>query len=336
MDLRELSGDDRLGFDGALLSNMFGDIADDDVVSTLDAAWRAGTRYFDTAPFHRAGFSETRVGQFLAHRDRDDYLLSTKVGRPMRNDANACPDDMTGGYARRTFLPANGIVYDYSEEGTLKSIDDSRQRLGVDRIDFVWVHDVAQDFHGDAWLGQFETARTGAFRALTKLREQHVISGWGIGVNRTEPIELLLGLSEVNPDGSLLAGRYTLLDHRHALQRVMPTAQAHGVDMVLGDPYNSGILSDETPFAYRNNSPAIAARVESINAVAKRHRVPIKAAALQFCLAHPATAAVIPVSHGPVQIAEDHRAMAVEIPAEFWHELRARDLVSPDAPLPSD
>ena len=118
------------------------------------------------------------------------------------------------------------MVYDYSEKGTLKSIEGSLNRLNVDRLDFVWVHDVAQDFHGDGWLAQFEIARTGAFYALSQLRDEGVIKGWGLGVNRVEPIELTLGLTDVAPDAMLLAGRYTLLDHALALQRLMPTAAA--------------------------------------------------------------------------------------------------------------
>src|SRR5262249_5363677 len=151
-----------------------------------------GTRFFDTAPFYGAGLSEIRLGKELAKRKRDEYVLGTKVGRLILDEVDA---DEKGGlfeHGRR-----NRIVYDYSADGTLKSIEDSLKRLGVDRLDFVWVHDVAQDFHGDAWLAQFEIARTGAFRALSRLRDQGVIKGWGLGVNRVEPVELLLGLSEV-------------------------------------------------------------------------------------------------------------------------------------------
>src|SRR5262249_48004423 len=158
----------------------------------------------------------------------------------------------------------------------------------------VWIHDLAQDFHGDAWLGQFEIARTGAFRALTKLREEKVIKGWGLGVNRIEPVELMLGLSEPTPDGTLLAGRYTLLDHEHALQRLMPAARARGVDIVVGGPYSSGILAGGKHFEYAAAPPRIIAKVAMIKALTERYKIPIKAAALQFSLAHPASAAVIP------------------------------------------
>jgi D-threo-aldose 1-dehydrogenase len=161
------------------------------------------------------------------------------------------------------------------------------------------VHDPAQDFHGDAWLAQLETARTGVFRALARLREEGVINGWGLGVNLTEPVEFALGLTDIQPDSTLLAGRYTLLDHEHALQRLMPSAATQGIDVVIGGPYNSGILAGGTRFEYQTAPAEISAKVARIIDIAQRHNVPIKAAALQFSLAHPATAAVIPAPASP-------------------------------------
>jgi D-threo-aldose 1-dehydrogenase len=325
-----------LGFGSAPLGNMFRDIPDDEAMATVDAAWNAGTRYFDTAPFYGAGLSEVRLGRALADRPRDEYVLSTKVGRLILDEMEEGRPD----FGEKDGLFENGlrnkIVYDYTERGTMQSIEDSLRRLTVDRLDFVWVHDLAQDFHGDAWLGQFETARTGAFRALSKLRDEGVIKGWGLGVNRTEPIEVLLGMAETRPDGSLLAGRYTLLDHRHALQRLMPAAARQGVDIVIGGPYSSGVLAGGAHFEYQRAPAEIQARVQALKTVADRHGVPLKAAALQFCLANPATMAVIPGASKVSRIAEDHAALVTSIPAEFWTELRSQNLVSPEAPLPVD
>lgn len=315
MGLRANFLDGPLGFGTAPLGNMFRHIPDERATATIDAAWAAGTRYFDTAPFYGAGLAERRLGTALARRNRNEYVVSTKVGR--------------------IILPNNTIAYDYTEQGTLRSIEDSLHRLQLDRLDFVWVHDVAQDFHGDGWLTQFDVARTGAFRALTRLRDEGVITGWGLGVNRTEPIELLLGLAEATPDGSLLTGRYTLLDHKHALQRLMPAAERQHVDIVVGGPYSSGMLFGETHSENRTTPPNIEAKVQRITAIADQHRVPLKAAALQFALAHPATVAVIPGASKPARIAEDHTALATHIPGDFWRDLRRHDLVSPDAPLPS-
>src|SRR5215510_11999209 len=317
-----------LGFGTAPLGNMFRNIPDEEAAATVDAAWQAGTRYFDTAPFYGAGLSEIRLGKELAKHKRDEYVLSTKVGRIILDEVE------TGGrdFGEKTGIFEHGrpnrIIYDYSAEGVLRSIDDSLERTRADRIDFVWVHDIAQDFHGDEWLARFETARTGAFRALTRLREQGVISAWGLGVNRVEPCELTLDLAEAKPDGFLLAGRYTLLDHERALQRLMPSAAKHGAEIVVGGPYSSGILAGGAHFEYQKASPEIIAKVEKIKAIAQRHQVPIKAAALRFSLAHPASAAVIPGASRPERIAEDRAAIAAAIPDDFWRELRAQGLVA--------
>lgn len=201
----------------------------------------------------------------------------------------------------------------------------------------MWVHDIARDFHGDEWLAQFETARKGAFRTLTRLREQGVIKAWGLGVNRVEPCELTLDLTEVQPDGFLLAGCYTLLDHERALQRLMPAAAAKNVDIVIDGPYSSGVLAGGTHFEYQKAPPEIIVKVERIKAVARCHQVPIKAAALQFSLAHPASAAVIPGASSPERITEDHAALVMAaIPDDFWREMRKQGLVTADAPLPID
>ncbi|WP_254509275.1 aldo/keto reductase [Anatilimnocola floriformis] len=325
-----------LGFGAAPLGNMFRNIPDAEAEATVDAAWQQGGRYFDTAPFYGAGLSEIRLGRALAKHNRNDYVLSTKVGRLILDEVETGKRDFGEKSGLFEFGRPNRVVYDYSADGTLRSIDDSLKRLGVERIDFVWIHDVSRDFHGDQWLHFFEIARTGAFRALTKLREQGVIKGWGLGVNSVEPCELTLDMTETQPDGFLLAGRYTLLDHERALQRLMPAAAAKKVDIVIGGPYSSGVLVGGAHFEYQKAPPEILAKVERIRAVAQRYSVPIKAAALQFSLAHPAAAAVIPGASRPERIAEDHAALAFVIPGDFWRELREQKLVAAQAPLPID
>ena len=197
------------------------------------------------------------------------------------------------------------------------------------------MHDVAQDFYGDEWLGVFETARKGAFKALDRLRDEGVIKAWGLGVNRVEPIELLLALEGPRPDGFLLAGRYTLLDHARALQRVMPMVAEHELGIVVGGPYSSGALVGGPNFEYAPAPPEILAKVARIKAVADRHGVSMKAAGLQFALANPVVAAVIPGASRPGRIAEDRAALEEFIPADFWRELRSAGLVNPAAPLPA-
>ncbi len=326
----------KLGFGTAPLGNMFRNIPEQEAQATVDAAWDSGIRYFDTAPFYGAGLAELRLGAALKQRRRDDYVLSTKVGRLILDeleDPAARELGEKGGLFE--FGRKNKIVDDYSADATLRSIEDSLKRLDTDRLDIVWVHDIAQDFHGDNWLAQFETARTGAFRVLTRLREEGVIKAWGVGVNKVEPLELTLDLAEAQPDAFLLAGRYTLLDHERALQRLMPAAAKQNVDIVVGGPYSSGILAGGAHFEYQKASPEIIAKVERIKAIAARHGVSVKAAALQFSLANPAVAAVIPGASRPERLAEDQQALHSVIPAAFWQDMRAEQLVSPLAPLPT-
>ncbi|KQV79683.1 D-threo-aldose 1-dehydrogenase [Massilia sp. Root351] len=325
----------QLGFGTAPLGNMFRNIPEAEALATVDAAWEHGVRFFDAAPLYGAGLAEIRLGEALGKRPREEYVLSTKVGRVILDELE---DPAQRSFGEKGGLFEHGlrnkIVNDYSADATLRSIEGSLQRLKTDRLDIVWVHDVAQDFFGDEWLMHFESARTGAFRALSRLKDEGVIKGWGLGVNRVEPIELTLALDEPKPDGFLLAGRYTLLDHASALQRVMPMALQHGAGIVVGGPYSSGVLAGGQTFEYQQASPDILARVARLKALAQRFGVSIKAAALQFSLANPAVAAVIPGASRPERIAEDAAALAEKIPAEFWHALRAEQLVAPDAPLP--
>ncbi|CAN7447254.1 aldo/keto reductase [Acidovorax sp. LjRoot118] len=324
-----------LGFGTAPLGNMFRAIPEAEARATVDASWNDGIRYFDNAPFYGAGLAEIRMGEALADRPRNEYVISTKVGRLVLDEVEdvAARDLGEKGDVFRHGRP-NRIVNDYSEDATLRSIEDSLKRLKTDHIDIAWVHDVAQDFYGDEWLGVFETARKGAFKALDRLRDEGVIKAWGLGVNRVEPIELLLDLQGPRPDGFLLAGRYTLLDHSRALQRVMPKVAEQGLSIVVGGPYSSGALVGGPNFEYAPATPAILAKVAAIKAIADRHGVSMKAAGLQFALAHPAVAAVIPGASRPERLAEDRAALQLAVPADFWRELRAAGLVHPEAPLP--
>jgi D-threo-aldose 1-dehydrogenase len=335
MSLRQHLHHGPLGFGTAPLGNMFRAIPEAEADATVEAAWALGMRFYDAAPFYGAGLAEIRLGRGLAGRRRDEYTLSTKVGRLVLDELEdvAARDLGEKGDVFRHGR-ANRIVNDYSEDATLRSIEGSLKRLKTDRIDIVWVHDVAQDFYGDEWLGVFETARKGAFKVLDRLRDEGVIRAWGLGVNRVEPIELLLDLKEPRPDGFLLAGRYTLLDHERALQRVMPQVADKGLGIVVGGPYSSGALVGGPNFEYAPATPAILARVHAIKAIADRHRVSMKAVGLQFALAHPAVAAVIPGASRPARIAEDRAALDAVVPADFWRELRQAGLVHPQAPLP--
>jgi D-threo-aldose 1-dehydrogenase len=323
-----------LGFGAAPLGNMFRAIPEEEALATVEAAWNDGIRYFDNAPFYGAGLAEIRMGEALKGKPRDQYVISTKVGRIVLDEIDAAPRD--NGEKGDVFAHGrpNKVINDYSHDATLRSIEDSLKRLQTDHIDIVWVHDVAQDFYGDEWLAKFEEARAGAFKALDRLRDEGTIKAWGLGVNRVEAVELLLDLDGPRPDGSLLAGRYTLLDHDRALQRLMPQVAERGLGIVVGGPYSSGALVGGPNFEYAPATPAILAKVAAIKAIADRYGISMKAAGLQFSLANPAVAAVIPGASRPQRIAEDTAALNEAIPADFWRELREAVLVNPAAPLP--
>lgn len=317
----------KIGLGTAPLGNMFRDVPEEEAQETIQTAWDAGVRYFDTAPFYGAGLAELRVGEVLSKYNRDDYVISTKVGRYITDNEDEKEGLFQHGRNKQ-------VVTDYTEDATKRSIEQSLERLQTDRIDFVFVHDVSPDFHGDKWVGKLEEARTGAFRVLTRLREEGVIRGWGLGVNTTEPIEIAMELEETKPDICLSATQYTLLQHERALQRMMKTAEEKKVDIVIGSPYNSGALLGGDHYNYAPAPPGIIERVNRLKEIGQKYNVPLKAAALQFSTAHPAVKAVIPGSTRPERIKEDMESIQREIPKEFWYELVDKGLISPAAPFP--
>jgi D-threo-aldose 1-dehydrogenase len=312
---------------------MFRAIPEEEALATVEAAWNDGIRYYDNAPFYGAGLAEIRMGEALAGKPRDQYVISTKVGRIVLDEIETGTRD--NGEKGAVFANGrpNKVINDYSADATQRSIEDSLKRLRTDRIEIVWVHDLAQDFYGDEWLAMFESARKGAFRVLDRLRDEGVIKAWGLGVNRVEACETLLALEAPRPDGFLLAGRYTLLDHSLALQRLMPEVARRGLGIVVGGPYSSGALVGGPNFEYAPIQPPMRAKIDRIKAIADRHGVSMKAAGLQFSLANPAVAAVIPGASQPSRIAEDRTALGETIPPQFWSDLREAGLVHRDAPL---
>ncbi|CNG75663.1 aldo/keto reductase [Yersinia enterocolitica] len=328
MSLREkIKG--RLGFGTAPLGNMYRALTEDEATETVDAAWNRGIRFFDSAPLYGAGLAETRLGAALETRRRDEYTLSTKVGRPISNELHE-----TSPSGPFSLGNPNKMLTDYSEDATMRTIEGSLKRLRTDHLDIVLVHDVAQDAHGDNWIEHFNIARTGAFRVLTKLKEEGVIKAWGLGVNRVEPCELTLDLEEFSPDGFLLAGRYTLLDHDLPLQRLFQKAGEKGTEFLIGGPYSSGVLVGGKHYEYQQASEAMLKKVKDIQQIAKKHDVSIKSAALQFVLANPVVAAVIPGASRPSRIEEDYQALSAVIPRAFWEEMSAQGFISENAPTP--
>ncbi|WP_261132183.1 aldo/keto reductase [Bacillus sp. Marseille-Q3570] len=319
----------KIGLGTAPLGNMFKEVPEEEALETISTAWDEGVRYFDTAPFYGAGLAESRLGEVLSKHDRDDYLLSTKVGRVISDKM----EDKEGLFE---FGRKNKIIEDYSEDGTLRSIEQSLERLKTDRLDFVYVHDISPDFHGDDWVTKFDTARKGAFRTLTRLREEGVIKSWGLGVNRTEPIEMAIELEETIPDLCLQATRYTIMDHEHALRKLMPSASEKNIGIVVGAPYSSGVLVGGNHYEYQEAPDEVVSKTQKIQELASKYQVSVKSVALQFSMAHPAVAAVIPGTTRSAHVKEDIAALQEVIPSELWQELRNQNLVSPSAPLPID
>ncbi|OMJ32463.1 pyridoxal 4-dehydrogenase [Sphingomonas sp. Sph1(2015)] len=322
-----------LGFGAAAMGNLYAAIDDASAAVTLDAALSAGFRYFDTAPHYGRGLSERRLGDAL--RGRGDVIVSTKVGRLMDPDASITDDrERDGFHSAMPFSPR----YDYSYDGILRSHEHSLQRLGLARVDMLFVHDIGRVTHGEADARYCEQLITGGgFRALESLRDQGAISGFGLGVNE---VEVCLDLMEAARfDVILLAGRYTLLE-QGALDALFPACAAAGTSIVVGGPYNSGILATGSAAAGRYNyapaPEAVLTKVRALEAVAARHHVSLPAAALAFVLAHPLVASVIPGIADPQQVSDTMRLYAEPIPSAFWTELRDQGLVRPDAPLPGE
>jgi len=323
------------GLGGAPLGNLFSPVPERDAVALIAHAAKRGVRYFDTAPMYGSGLSERRMGAALRGLPSNSFLLSTKVGRLLVPDEGA-PREQHGYVDVLPYVQR----WDYSYDGTLRSIDDSLIRLGLSRIDFVYIHDVARDAHGDDQPRRFREVLEGAMPALARLKAEGTIAGYGLGVNQWEVC--VDALAHADLDVILLAGRYTLLD-QSALPELLPRCVDRGTRVVLGGPFNSGILAtgahpaNGSPplFNYVPAPPEIVARAAAIEAVCATHRVPLKAAALQFPRAHPAVACVLAGARSIAEL-DENLAMSVHaIPAAFWSELAARGLIAASAPVPA-
>ena len=316
-----------LGFGATAIGGMYEEVSDAQANAVVDAAWDQGIRYYDAAPQYGLGLGEIRLGAGLAGRPRDEYVLSTKVGRLLRADAPPNPDDFgPDGLPFDKGTPDVATVYDYSRDGVLASIEESLARLGKDRLDIVYVHDP------DNYVAE---ALAGAFPALIELREQGVISAVGAGMNQTAALEVFA--RETDPDLFLLAGRYTLLE-QGALGTFLPLCAERGIAVVAGGAYNSGLLADPNPGAHYNYLPApgpLIERAQQLRAVCARHGVPLKAAAIQFPAAHPAVAAVLTGARRDTELSENITLFDLPIPAELWDDLRAAGLLDERAPVPS-
>jgi D-threo-aldose 1-dehydrogenase len=305
-----------IGLGGAALGGMHGVVTEQEAAAALEAAWHHGFRYFDTAPFYGRGLGEIRTGTALRAHGLADHVLSTKVG--WRVDALRKP----------VTPPAPGnlpfsLAIDYSFDGTLRSVEDSLMRLGRDSIDLVFVHDVDPYNHGPQYEARFAEVIEGALPALARLRREGVIKGFGIGVNNCDVC--LDFLAEAEPDCFLLAGRYSLLD-RQAEQDLLPRCEARGVGVIIGAPFNTGILAKGRGGKFNHTTtapPEVLARVDAMELACERHGVSLMTAALQHPLRHPAVLSVLPGPRSQQQLAGIAMAARTVVPQNLWNELDA-------------
>lgn len=323
----EIAG--KFGLGGVAIGNGFRVSPDEEAEGALVAAWENGVRFFDTSPWYGLGLSERRFGHFLDDKEPEDYVISTKIGRLMVPD----PDFRHGMWKGN---PGFNYNYDYTAEGTRRSVEDSLQRLGIPSIDVVFIHDLSPD-NGDMkekWTEHFEVAEKGAMKELAKMKEEGMIKAWGMGVNRPEPI--LRCLEVADPDVFLAATQYSLIDHEKALDGIFPACEKSGVSLVMGAPLNSGFLAGVDRYNYRGEIPKEhLEKREKLAKIAKAHGTDLRTAAIQFTAAPSVVAATIPGARNAKQAEENAASMKAAIPADFWEELKAEKLIAEHAPVPS-
>ena len=322
-----------IGFGAAPLGNLYRPMTEKEARATLDVAWEVGCRHYDTAPIYGLGLSETRLNGFLRAKPRDSYLISTKVGRLLQ----LCKP------AERAFrnsffeAPSRRDIFDYSYDGVMRSLEFSLERLGLDRIDIVYCHDVDVFTHGtrEAANARMREFMAGGYKALVKLRDSGAIQAIGAGLNEWEIAETMARAGDF--DVFLLAGRYTLLE-QGALESFLPLCVERKIGVVIGGPFNSGVLATGAKpgarYDYRPASPEILERVRRIETVCKRNGVKLAEAALRFPLSHPAVVSVIPGGQKATETRRNATMLEAAIPATLWRQLKAEGLLRPDAPTP--
>ena len=319
------------GFGTAPIGNIFRPIDDASSDAMIQTAWDAGVRYYDTAPYYGHGLAELRTGHSLRWKERDDFVLSSKVGRRLvprrRQEIDFAPWNNAA---------ANALVFDYSYDGTMRAFEDSLQRMALERMDICFIHDIDVFTRGAEQPEVFRTAMDGCYKALDRLRQQRVVRAIGVGVNEWEVCQA--ALEQRDFDCFLLAGRYTLLE-QEALDSFLPLCEARGAAVVIGGGFNSGILATgATPGAKYNYAPAppdVVERVRAIEAVCKAYEVRLPAAALQFVVAHPAIASFIAGTRTVEQLENNLAWFSHPIPDAFWTDLRSKGLIREGAPTPS-
>lgn len=322
----------QLGLGTAAIGNLYRARPDEETDNALAAAWEAGIRYFDTAPLYGLGLAETRLNRFLRDKPRDDYVLSTKVGRLLE----PCSPNERTGLDRFFDTPSRREVFDYSYDGVMRSIAFSLERLGLDRIDILYVHDIDLSNHGSVERrdAHIETLMAGGYRALRELRDQKVIKAFGAGVNDWQTCEVLAARGDF--DLFLLAGQYSLL-RQESLKTFLPMCEARGIGIVLGGVFNSGILAtgavEGAMFDYYPASPDILERVRRIEAVVRRYGLKLADAALRFPMGHPAVTCLMTGGAARGEVEHAVASLSAVVPDALWRDLVAEKLIVPEARL---
>ena len=317
----------RLGLGSAPLGGLFEAVDDARAFAVIERAYDVGIRFFDTAPLYGYGTAERRLGHILHRHPRQEFVLATKVGRLLRAGA---PPDETQYYRGEPFYkdtPPLNPVFDFSYDGVMRSFEESLDRLGLDRVDILHIHD--PDAH-------FDAALSGAYHALDRLRREGTIGAVGAGMNQTEM--LVRFAHDADFDCFLVAGRYTLLD-QSALVELLPVCAAKNIGVIIGGVYNSGILVNPRPGATYNYipaDPALLQKAQRLEAVCARHGVPLPAAAVQFPLGHPAVASVLVGCRSVAEVDDNLRLFRHDIPAALWEDLRDERMIPEAAPVPGE
>jgi D-threo-aldose 1-dehydrogenase len=319
------------GFGSAHIGELYNKVSEPQSQATLDAAWDAGVRYYDTAPWYGRGLAEHRTGGFLRTKSRSEFKLTTKVGRTLHRPKDPASFDRspwTGGFNFE-------VRFDYSYDGIMRSYEQSLQRMGLDTADALIVHDLDEGYHGEQYKAHLKALVDSGMRALTELKSSGDIAAIGMGINTDHALEAIA--TTVDLDFVLVAMPYTLLSQA-SLSTGMATCQRRGVSVIIGAPFASGILvtgsGGNAKYGYAAAPTDVQAKVRGIEAICRDHGVALPAAALQFPLAHPAVVSIIPGAAQPREVSENVASLQFAIPAAFWTDLKAKGLIDPAAPVP--
>lgn len=322
----------RFGMGGVAMGNGFSPASERELLGAVTAAWDEGVRYFDTSPWYGLGLSERRFGVFLQGKPRDEFALSTKIGRIFT------PDTSQGGKQVSIWhnVPPFAYHYDYSAEATRRSVEESLQRLGLAQLDIAFVHDLSPDNDdlGEDWVEHFEVARKGAFPELEKMKDEGLIKAWGMGVNTLEPA--LRSFEVAKPDILLLATQYSLVKHSEALERVFPVVEERGASIVVGAPLKAGFLAGRHRYLYGPGIPdGMLEKRARLSRLAQDHGIDLLTASLHFCNAPSVVSSVIPGARTAHQVKQNAAAIRRQVPSGFWAALKREGLIAANAPTPS-